>query len=51
MKYKVIMKEYLVDLEEHVNRNMEGGWKPLGGVSYIQYGVYKEKYLQAMAKE
>ena len=50
MKYKVLKEFYLFELEDKVNRNLEGGWKPQGGISYWSLGL-KDIYLQAMVKE
>ena len=32
MKYKVIEKMHPVDLEREVNKAIEQGWEPIGGV-------------------
>lgn len=32
MRYKIIEEIYRVDLEREVNKAIEQGWKPIGGV-------------------
>ncbi len=50
MKYKILEDEYLFSLVESVNKHIEGGWKPQGGVAYHPIG-FKNIWLQAMVKE
>ena len=50
MKYKILEEKYLFSLEEKVNKHIEGGWRPHGGVSFTPIG-FSDKYLQAMVKE
>jgi hypothetical protein len=50
MKYKVVDAYYLVDLEEKVNKSLEGGWRPQGGVAFHPVG-FKDRWIQAMVKE
>ena len=61
MEYKVVWEETGSDLEEEVNRLIEEGWKPQGGVMVyesvetVSLGMYGEVHkcglLQAMVKE
>lgn len=48
MKYRIIEEAYPVDLEREVNKAIEQGWKPIGGVcSDSAYGSGTSIY-QAM---
>lgn len=48
MKYKVIVKTLRHDLEIEVNKLIQEGWKPLGGISYDWGNCYGDTYAQAM---
>jgi hypothetical protein len=50
LKYKILDAPYMWTLMEDVNKHMEGGWKPQGGVHYWAMGIH-DKYMQAMVKE
>ena len=57
MEYKVVSSaganpdQALSDLIEEVNRMIEAGWKPLGGISYCQWSLFSNIYHQAMIYE
>lgn len=46
MKYKVVEEIHKHDFEIEVNKLLEEGWKPLGGMIYSGYGG--DTYVQAM---
>lgn len=48
MKYKVVEENSKHDFEIEVNKLINGGWKPLGGMSYSAGYGYGETYTQAM---
>ncbi len=54
MKYTVISTSRanadraLQELIAEVNRMIDTGWKPLGGVTYSQWGPLENAYSQAM---
>ena len=48
MKYKVVKQDSRYDFELQVNKLIEEGWKPLGGMSYSSGYGYGETYTQAM---
>jgi|GEM_PF-2563248 len=62
MKYEVIQRKSLMDLMVLVNQQIQRGWEPLGGVSFVPitngYGAtvdeyssgYHSGYIQAMIK-
>lgn len=54
MKYKVIDKIELIDLERDVNNHIESGWKLQGGISVSRArysgGTYQLRYYQALVK-
>lgn len=41
MKYKIIEAKYPVDLEREVNKAIEQGWKPIGGVCSDSAFIYQ----------
>jgi len=58
MKYRIIKKtvrggldKYIRELETEVNRLMEDGWQPLGGVSNAPSAIGYSSYIQAMIRE
>ena len=57
MKYMVVSTsdvnpdQALSELIEEVNRMIEAGWKPLGGISYCQWSLFSNIYHQAMVYE
>ena len=57
MKYTVVISSRsnpdraLNDLITEVNRMIEAGWKPLGGVSFSQWSLMTNSYHQAMVYE
>ena len=50
MKYKILESKYMFDLESEVNKHIEGGWKPQGGVAWHPTG-FNDKWVQAVVKE
>ncbi len=54
MQYQVVWssranpEKALKELITEVNRMIETGWKPLGGISYMQLGLMSHTYHQAM---
>lgn len=54
MEYLVLREIYLDDLVEAVNKHIQDGWKPLGGISSCrdkQFGGSAEiSYTQALIK-
>lgn len=48
MRYKVVKQDSKYDFEADVNRLINDGWKPLGGMSYSAGYGYGETYTQAM---
>lgn len=48
MKYKVVQRGFRHDFEIDVNKLIQEGWKPLGGMSYNAGYGYGESYSQAM---
>lgn len=46
-KYKVVRADTVADLEERVEREMENGWQPTGGLTAITYTM-TSIFLQAM---
>jgi hypothetical protein len=43
MEYKIVYSQKGVkDLEKLVNEDLEGGWKPTGGLSVSQYNLNDE---------
>ena len=55
MRYGILSSESITDLERAVNKYIEDGWTPLGGVSigFIGKGLITNytEYCQAMIKE
>ena len=57
MKYMVVSTSRsdpdraLSELVAEVNRMIEAGWKPLGGISYCQWSLFSNIYHQAMVYE
>lgn len=57
MKYTVVSSSRsnpdraLNDLITEVNRMIEAGWKPLGGISFSQWSLMTNTYHQAMVYE
>lgn len=51
MKYKIIEKESKIDLEREINKLIDDGWEPIGGISYSCGYGYGENYVQAVIKE
>lgn len=51
MKYKVVENPIIYDFETEVNKLIEYGWKPLGGVTYSGSYCHVETYIQAMVLE
>ena len=53
MEYKIVMGMEFEDLAREVSREIELGWRPLGGVCASWYGETDgcTEYLQAMIKE
>lgn len=49
MKYEVVSEVLLADLVRAVNRRIEEGWVPQGGVC-VAYGAHGFAYYQAMVK-
>ena len=50
MKYKIIESSYLFDLEDKVNKHLEDGWEPQGGVALLPFG-FSDRFVQALIKE
>lgn len=50
MKYQVIQHRSLSTFEFAVNRAIEEGWKPQGGICYVVDGGYTQ-FTQALIKE
>lgn len=48
MKYKVVQRGFRHDFEIDVNKLIQEGWKPLGGMTYNSAYGYGETYSQAM---
>ena len=54
MKYMVVSSSRsnpdraLSELVAEVNRMIEAGWKPLGGISFCQWSLMSHSYHQAM---
>jgi hypothetical protein len=51
MKYRVVSKESEYELANHVNKWIEDGWRPQGGVSFVYHSSYKGTWSQAMVKD
>lgn len=54
MIYKILTEDNVDSLEGSVNDLIETGWKPIGGVTVIQWETDHERcweYSQAMIKE
>ena len=54
MEYVVIEDSNLQHFEDRVNRYLNSGWRPTGGVSHIQLGsglLTRKIYNQALIKE
>lgn len=51
MDYKVLIADNSSALEDRVNMWISYGYKPLGGVSFIYHGGFRESWAQAMVKE
>ena len=50
MKYRIVSEKYSYDLESHVNRLIDLGWRPKGGLVFAFSGM-SDYYKQAMVKE
>lgn len=49
MKYKVVEESLKDDFEIEVNKLIQEGWKPLGGMSHSTDGLHcSEAYIQAI---
>jgi hypothetical protein len=44
MRYKIVAKDELEDLEKVVNDLMVEGWRPVGGVSMIEIGEWVDRF-------
>ena len=51
MKDKIVQKGFRRDFEIDVNKLIQEGWKPLGGLSFNAGYGYGETYTQAMLLE
>lgn len=51
MKYRVVSEESEYKLANRVNKLIDDGWWPQGGVSFVYHSAYKETWAQAMVKE
>lgn len=51
MKYRVVSEESEYQLANRVNKWIQDGWRPQGGVSFVYHSSYKETWAQAMVKE
>ena len=55
LRYKVIRKKYINELEDNVRDSIRAGWTPLGGVSFVSGGIspvgdFGNSFIQAMVK-
>lgn len=53
-KYMIVQKDNVVDLMLEVNKYIDDGWEPLGGLvaeSYKLFKVYQSYFYQAMIKK
>ena len=46
MKYKILVNESSGDLSEAVNKYIQDGWEPIGGISVLQYNWETESDLE-----
>lgn len=51
MKYRVVSEESEYELANRVNKWIEDGWRPQGGLSFVYHSSYKETWAQAMVKD
>ena len=49
LKYRIVVDEDVYHLQLRVNESIRDGWKPIGGISSLVQGRYRE-YAQAMIK-
>lgn len=50
MKYRVVSEESEYELANRVNKWIEDGWRPQGGLSVVYYGIGSAIWAQAMVK-
>ena len=50
LKYRIVVDEDVYHLQLRVNESIRDGWKPIGGISSLVQGRYRE-YAQAMIKD
>ena len=53
MKYRVVSEKNEYELANRVNKLIEDGWRPQGGLSFAYHSSYKETFTwaQAMVKD
>ena len=51
IKYRVVSEESEYELANRVNKWIEDGWRPQGGLSFVYHSSYKETWAQAMVKD
>ena len=51
MKYRVVSEKSEYELANRVNKWIEDGWRPQGGLSFAYHSSYKETWAQATVKE
>ena len=51
MKYKIVEESWISDLTIEVNKNIENGWLPIGGVAIDSSYGSCQQYAQAMILE
>ena len=51
MRYEVVHKYHLIDLENVVNQSIKEGWKPIGGIAMCSSTSDGFAFSQAIIKE